>query len=545
MANLLAPLPLQFAINRYARLEKQIISQDYNLELKELLRNNLKAFVRYYWHCMSPNSYIDNWHIDALCEHMTAVAKGEIKRLIVNIPPRCSKTGICTIAFQPWVWSKQPSKKFIYGSQSHKLGMEFARQCRELIQNPSYRDLFKVYIKSDAAGKELFSNTQFGQRLTVSINSAVTSMGADYIIGDDLNDVNSVESEASRADTIRWISNTSVTRVESKDSAFVCLQQRTHPWDATGYLLSTENPHIVHLCLPQEYDETRRCVTTFGNKTWHDPRTKHGELLWPERWDEEYIENVKAQMGEYAYATQHQQFPAPEKGGIFKKDGWHWHKVRGKTELKYIIESWDTALVDTAGSCFSVCTVWGIIEDQYEIRKAILLNLWKGKLEYPELRHLAQRMYHNYRDTTVNYASPISDSPMKANKVIVEEKVNGFCLVQDFNRAGINVEGFNPTPYGKKVVRARIASALIQGGAVLLPCKDSDDATIVPTPYAAKLVSECAMYTGQDGESNDVVDSLSQALIYMNQFGWIYNQHDPYVGKKEKDNVIMHKHLAV
>lgn len=534
-----------FDNTQYFNFRNEVKSQDQQLELKHILRNSLKAFVRYYWLSMSPNNYIDNWHIDAICEHMEGVANGDIKRLIINIPPRCSKTGICTIAYQPWFWSKKPSTKFIYGSQSHKLGLEFARQTRELIQHSSYKDLFKVYIKKDAAGKELFTNTVFGSRLTVSTNSSITGMGADLIIGDDLNDVNHVESEASRADTIRWVSNTSVTRVESKDSAFVCLQQRTHQWDATGYLLSTENPNIVHLCLPQEFDETRRCVTTFGNKTWADPRTKHGQLLWPERWDEEYLQNVRAQMGEYAYATQHLQLPAPEKGGIFKKDGWHWHKVRGKIELKYIIESWDTALVDTAGACFSVNTVWGIIEDQYEIRKAILLNLWKGKLEYPELRHLAQRMYYNYRDTTVNFAQPISDSPLRANKVIVEEKVNGFCLVQDFNRAGINVEGFDPNKYGKKVVRARIASALIQGGAVLLPCKDSDDNSIIPTPYAAQLVSECSTYTGQDGESNDIVDSLSQALIYMNEMGWIYNQHDPYIGKKEKVDVVLNKHLGM
>ncbi len=132
---------------------------------------------------------------------------------------------------------------------------------------------------------------------------------------------------------------------------------------------------------------------------------------------------------------------------------------------------------------------------------------------------------------------------MKCNKVIVEEKVNGFCLMADFRRAGINAQGFNPNKYGKKVVRARLAAALIQGGAVLLPCKDYDDG-IVPMPYAAKLIAECSMYTGQDGESNDVVDSLSQALIYLNEMGFIYNQSDPYIGKKEKVDMVMNKHLG-
>jgi phage terminase large subunit-like protein len=208
-----------------------------------------------------------------------------------------------------------------------------------------------------------------------------------------------------------------------------------------------------------------------------------------------------------------------------------------------VVQSWDTALTDTPGSCFSVCITIGIIEDKYEVRKAILLNVWKDRVEYPELRHIAQRMFMNYRDTVVNFSMPIPDSPMKADQVIVEEKVNGFCLLADFRRAGINAVGFNPNRYGKKVVRARLASALIQGGAFLLPCKDYDDG-IVPTPYAAKLISECALYTGQDGESNDVVDSLSQALIYMNERGLIYNQGDPYIGKKDNEiNRSLNKHL--
>lgn len=543
MLSLAPPPSVQLIFDRYSQYKKQIKSEDQQLEVKELLRGSLKAFYRYYWPYMSSDTYIDNWHVDALCDHMTGVYNGEIRTLVVNIPPRSSKSGICSIAFPAWAWCKDPSKKFIYGSENMDLAMEFSRQCRELILQPAYKDLFNVHLHKDAANKKLFINTQFGHRLTVSIGSSVTGFGADIILADDANDVQKVESQSSRADVIRWISNTAVTRVQSKSSSMVCLQQRTHPWDASGYLLSLGDSTIVHLCLPQEYDETRRCVTTFGNKRWEDPRTKHGQLLWPEKWDAEYLKRVKLRMGEYNYATQHQQYPVPEEGGIFKKDSWQWYKIKGNLELKYILQSWDTALTDTPGSCFSVCTTWGIFEDKHEVKKAILLNLWKDRVEYPELRHLAQRMFMNYRDHSIDFKNPIPKSHMTADQVVVEEAVNGFCLLADFRRAGINAVGFKPAHYGKKPMRARLASALIQGGAVMLPCKDYDD-EIIPTPYSSKLINECAMYTGQDGESNDVVDSMSQALIYMNERGLIYNQTDPYIGYKENTQKVMNKHLG-
>lgn len=528
-------------LNKYKKLTQIIPQSDAHLEIKALLRSSLKAFYRYYWPQINPKSYVDNWHIDALCEHMTAIHKGEIKRLIINIPPRCSKTGICSLVFVPWVWSQDPSKKFIYGSQDLGLATELSRQCRGLLINDAYKNLFNVQLQSDAANKKLFVNTQLGHRLTVSTNSSVTGFGADHLVADDPNDINHIGSEASRNDTIRWISNAAITRVEDKNTSLTILQQRGDAWDASGYFLSLNDSSLVHLNLPMEYDETRRCVTTFGNKTWHDPRTTPNELLWPELWDRPFIDHVKLSLGELNYATQFQQLPGSAIGGIFKKDAWHWHFPKGKTELIYILQSWDTALVDTPGACYSVNTVWGIIEDQYQVRKAILLNLWKGKVEYPDLRHLAQRMYNNYRDTTINYDVPIPFSHMVCNKVLIEEKVSGFSLVSDMRRAGINAEGFNPNKYGSKVARARNAAALIQGGAVLLPSRHQTE--IAPTPYADQLINECSRYTGEDGDSNDVVDSLSQALIYMNEFGWIYNQHDPYTGKIELVNPHKDQHV--
>lgn len=525
-----------------------IKSNDEKEELKAILKSSLKAFYRYFWPYINPSSYIDNWHIDAICDHLMGVVKGHIKHLIINVPPRCSKTGICTVVFVPFVWASAPGKKFIYGSQDLGLATEFSRQCRDLIMTPAYRDLFNVYIKQDAANKKMFVNTQFGHRLTTSCNSAVTGFGGNYIIGDDVNDTQKVESEATRAATIRWLARSSATRVEDKHAAFINLQQRTHFWDGTGYLLSLGLPDMVHLCLPMEYDETRKCVTTFGGKVWQDPRQTHNELMWPERFDDKFISDLKIKIGASAYATEFQQYPAAKEGGILDRNIWHYYKMNNRTEILHIIQSWDTALATTPGSCFSVCTTWGLIKDDYGVDKIILLNVWRDRVEYPDLRHIAQRMYANYRDTSINLETPIPYSHMRADEVLVEEKVSGFCLVSDFRRAGINAHGFNPNRYGSKRVRARLAAALIRGGAVLLPCKyDPDEPNSerrLNYSYVDMLINECAMYTGADGESNDIVDSMSQALIYMNAKGYIYNPTDPDFDVKAQPKDFTHKSQA-
>lgn len=515
-------------LGKAQRYFADIKSNDQKLELRALLQSNLKAFYRYFWPYMSAVTYVDNWHIDALCDHLMAAARGEIKRLGITIPPRHSKTGICTIDFTPWVWASDPSKKFIYGSQDLKLATDFSRQCRDLMLTAAYQDLFQVRLKKDAMNKQLFVNTRFGHRLTVSVNSSITGMGGDFIIGDDVNDVNKVQSEAHRADAMRWLTNSAVTRVESQHTVLINVQQRVHQWDGTGCLLSLEDPDFVLLSLPMEFDEKRRCTTYFAGKSWTDPRTTQGELLWPERFDGDFVKRLKRSMSEMDYATQYQQLPSPESGVIFKKEDWHYYKASKRPQLLFILQSWDTGLTVSETACFSACTTWGIFEDDHGVRKTILLNLWKEKVEYPDLRHIAQRMYMNYRDTVVNHKSPIPEHPMRANQVVVEEKVSGFSLLSDFRRAGINAVGFNPGKYGKKVLRARFAAALIQGGAVVLPCRDYDD-RLSPMPHAEKLIMECAMYTGEDGSGNDVVDSMSQALIYMNEHGWIYNQNDPDV----------------
>lgn len=522
--------------------ESLLTSSDLKAELQYKLRSNLKYFYQFFFDKMEPYTFLENWHVDFICEVMQGVYHQHIRRVIINVPPNMSKTGICSVAFTPFVWANNPSKRFIYGSQDEKLVTECSRRSRNFIQSKDYQKLFpEVVLEKDASGKEFFANTQFGYRLAVTVNAGVTGFRADIIVADDINDRTKVRSEALRIPPIQWLTNTILTRVQDKYSALVVTQQRTHPFDGSGYLLQMDNPDTLHVCLPMEFDETRKCIISFGGKTLEDPRKKQGELIWPARFDSEFCQKMRRELGEYEYATQYQQFPAPEQGGIFKKDDWHWHKIKGRTELKYIIQSWDTSLTDTPGSCFSVCTTWGIIEDHRGLYKAILLALWKKKVEYPDLRHIAQRLYYNYRDTVINHEGVLTDSHLKANLVLVEQKVSGFSLLADFNRAGINAYAFNPNKYGKKLTRARIAASLIHGGSVLLPCKEIDD-QFLPTDYAANLVYECSLYSGEDGESNDVVDSMSQALIYMNETGWIYNMADPDLPVKA--SIALNKHLG-
>lgn len=340
---------------------------------------------------------------------------------------------------------------------------------------------------------------------------------------DDANNVVDVESEVIRVGVNEWWDFVMSTRVSNfKTARWIVAQQRTHTLDLSGHVLAKNNDDWIHLCLPMEFESNRRCQTVLLNKeTWQDPRQHEGELLWPQGIGPKELQNIKSDFNydSYRISGQLQQSPSPEGGGIIQKSWFKWWKQPDYPEFKYILQSWDTALTSNVNSCYSACTTWGVFEEN-GIKNIMLLSLFSEKLEYPELRKMAVRLYNNYEDTLI-------DEPARGvnrvHHIIIEQKVSGYSLLQDLMAANIPVLKFNPNKYGDKMGRCRLVTHLMENGLVWLP-------TVTPAcqflTEDSQLFLKAATLFPND-ESNDIIDSMSQAFIRLISSGWIANKEDP------------------
>jgi hypothetical protein len=269
-------------------------------QLRELDRveceDSLYMFLTNAWRFLDSSPWKDGWPIEAVAEHLQAVVDGDIRRLIINIPPRMGKSSITSVALPAWTWAQSqrsptsgPGVQFLHASYANQLSLRDSVKCRRLIESPWYQSHWgeRFKLNSDQNTKSRFSNDKGGERLITSIGAAVTGEGGSIIVVDDPNAANEAFSEASVQATIDWWDGTMSTRLnDPKTGAYIIIQQRLAEDDLTGHVLSKDVGEWTHLCLPMRYEPERSFVSTIG---WQDPRTEPGELLWPERFGENEV----------------------------------------------------------------------------------------------------------------------------------------------------------------------------------------------------------------------------------------------------------------
>lgn len=522
-------------------MKQQIPKFGLNFEQLVLIRDALKAeyslheFVKQAWPVIEgKNPFIDGWHIGAICEHLEAVANRQIKNLLINIPPRCCKSTLVSIAFPAWVWINKPHERFFCASYARSLSNKHSSECRRLITSSWYQDRWgdRYYLMKDQNAKSRFDNSKRGYRVATSVSASVTGEGGSIIIVDDPHNVKDGSSDVKREATVIWWSQSMSTRLnDKKNDCRIVVQQRVHEGDVAAYIQANDdNKEWVKLILPMEYEETRRSKTivlpSTNGKIWEDFRVKEGELLWPEIFDKKTVESLKKDLGAYATAGQLQQRPSPEGGGIIKKEWFKWWKDATPPEIQFVVQSWDTAYSIKKHSAYSACTTWGVFYDHNYIENAILLSMWKGRVEYIELREMAKRLYFDYRDTGKEH------NPAFNGKIVdiclIEAKANGDPLMKDLRSAGIVAIPFNPTPYKfmgtrSKEARAHLITPLIEGGRVWLPARAPLYNKLLP--YAEEFLEEAAAFPSL--ESNDIVDTMTQALIKLKEGLLLFNSKDP------------------
>jgi len=466
----------------------------------EKYKRSLHEFTKAAWPTIEPGvPFKDNWHLQAVSEHLQAVKEGEIKRLIINVPPRHMKSISVAVALPAWTWATQPSKKFLYASYAASLSIRDSTKCRRLIDSPWYKAHFgdKFKLTDDQNQKQRFENDKTGYRIATSVGGALTGDGGDIIVVDDPH--NSVEADSSkvREGVLEWWDQAMQTRLnDPQTGAFVIIMQRLHEQDLTGHILANElGNEWDHLCLPARY-EIGHPTPNRSSLGFTDPRTEEGELLWPDRMDEKTLTNLERSLGSYAAAGQLQQRPSPKGGGILKASWWvPWEKEE-LPEVSYVIQSWDTAFETKESSSYSARTTWGVFKkDGYDC--LIVLEAWYDKVNYPELRKLAQEAYDDW----------------EPDAVLIEKKASGASLLADLRMAGVPVLAYSPDR--DKVARAHAASALLEDGRIYYPKRK----------WAEDLISICAAFPA--AKNDDIVDTATQAWLRLRKGWFLGHTEDP------------------
>lgn len=502
------------------------------LETKELCEQSFLLFVEKAWPIIEGNApFIYGWHIQAICEHLEALFYLDINRLVINLPPRVGKSNICSVLFPAWVWINDPGSRFLYSSYAQVLSIRDSVKCRRLIQSNWYQRLWgnKFKLMGDVNTKLRFDNNKSGYRIASSVEGSNTGEGGHYEIVDDPNNVKTIDSEVTRTSTNEWHDFVMSSRYSGTLKLFrrLVVQQRTHEKDVTGNIIAKNDSRWIHLCLPMEYEVNRQCITvplrSTKGKLWKDPRKKEGELLWPQGLDQESVRLLKSKdfnNDSYRIAGQFQQRPSPAGGGILKEEWFKPWKENDLPAFEFILQSWDTALTGNVTSCYSACTTWGVFKDKGDISNIMLLSLFRERVEYPELRKMAVRLYNNYEDNYVDEPIVGKNSP---DLILIEGKVSGYSLLADLMGANIPVMRFDPGKYGDKIGRCRIVSHLIENGLVWLPTESPKHEFYTSD---SELFLEAAI-TFPNAESNDIIDSMSQAFIRLTSTGWVTNKEDP------------------
>ena len=318
----------------------------------DLARRSLHEFVCQAWEHVDPDPFVDGVHIEAICSHLEAVDSGEIKNLVINIPPRHTKSLLVAVLWPAWRWIDHPETRWLFASYSHMLSIRDSVKCRRLLCSPWYQARWgeSFRLMGDQNAKIRFDNSEGGYRIATSVGGIGTGEGGDRIVVDDPHNVTEVESEIQRESALTWWDAAMSTRGNNpKTVARVIVAQRVHEGDLCGHVLAKGG--YEHLCLPAEYepDHPFKRVTCIG---FEDPRRVDGELLCPERFGSPEIARIKADLTPLRAAGQLQQRPAPREGAIFKAEWFRTVKALPVEAAR--TRFWDLAATETDSSDWTV-----------------------------------------------------------------------------------------------------------------------------------------------------------------------------------------------
>jgi predicted phage terminase large subunit-like protein len=445
--------------------------------LRAALRQHLPAFVEKVFHTLEPGTdFQHNWHIDHLCWQLARVADGEVRRLIINVPPRSMKSITASVAFPAWVLGRDPTQRLICVSYAEDLARKLSVDTRTVLESPWYRALFpKMQLASKRPRNTELITTQQGYRFAAGVGGAVLGRGADLIIVDDPIKATDALSAAERRRVAEFYDNTLFTRLNDKQrGGIVIIMQRLHQDDLVGHVLERDSWEVVSI--PATATETK--TYRLSEQPGHVYRREAGEVLQDSREPRAILEQVRRSQGSLTFSAQYQQAPVPAEGNIVRRE-WLRFYTDPPSSFDFRIASWDTASTLSESADYSVGTVWGAKGLDF-----YLLDLVRGRFEVPELRREVVRLARSWG----------------VDQSVIEDSDIGRAIVQDLRRSG-EYAAVLKRPRFDKEARFLAQSARFEAGQVHVP---------VEAPWLAGWLEELLAFP--NGRHDDQVDSTSQAL---------------------------------
>lgn len=454
-------------------------AQEYANSLKrEKAQVDFMAFVHEMW-----PGFINGAHHKVMAKKFEDIANGKCKRLIINMPPRHTKSEFGSYMLPAWFLGRDPAKKIIQCSNTAELAVGFGRKVRNLVGSEQYAKIFpNVTLRSDSKAAGRWSTNSNGEYFAIGVGGTVTGKGADLLIIDDPHS----EQEAAIASTnpevydkvYEWYSSGPRQRLQP-GGAIIVIMTRWSKRDLTG--------RIIKSAIEKDGD--------VWDQIDFPAILPSGKALWPQFWDIKELEVLKEELPVSKWNAQYQQQPTSEEGALVKREWWKVWEEERPPQCAFVIQSWDTAFTKTERSDYSACTTWGVFykNENEEDANIILLDAFKERLEFPELKQKAFNMYKEWTP----------------DAFIVEAKASGLPLISELRRMGIPVSEFTPSRGNDKIARLNSVTDLFASGKVWAPARR----------WADEVIEEMASFPNSDHD--DLVDSSTQALIRFRQGGFI------------------------
>lgn len=463
---------------------KEILQLQERLDLlnaRDACRDSFMEYIRHIW-----PGFIEGDHHRLIADKLTRVAKGELKRLIVNMPPRHTKSEFASIYFPSWMMGLKPDLKIMQTTHTADLSINFGRKVRNLMDTDEYKGIFpEASLAADSKSAGKWQTGGGGEYFAAGVGGAIAGRGADLLIIDDPHSEQDAMSLPLLDSCYEWYTSGPRQRLQP-GGTIVIVMTRWSTADLTGRLLSrqTENNadqwEVVEL--PAVFEDS-------------------GNVLWPEFWKREELDAVKASIPVSKWNAQYQQNPTSEEGAIIKREWWNLWEKDDPPPCSYIIQSYDTAFSKKETADYSAITTWGVFSPSDGAGEAIiLLDAQKGRWDFPELKAVAQEQYNEF----------------EPDMVLIEAQASGTPLTHELRAMGIPVVNYRPSRGNDKMTRVHAVSPVFEAGMVWAP----------DHVFADEVIEECAAFPF--APHDDYVDTTTQAILRFRQGNFInlYSDED-------------------
>ena len=440
-------------------------------------------FVKHVW-----PEFIEGKHHKKIADKFNQIASGKIKRLIINMPPRHTKSEFASYLLPSWMVGRRPDLKIIQTTHTTELAIRFGRKAKTLMDSPEYKEVFKTRLREDSQAAGKWETEQGGEYYAAGVGSAITGRGADLLIIDDPHSEQDALNVTALERAYEWYTSGPRQRLQP-GGAIVVVMTRWNMKDLTGMLLKSQKE-----LKSDKWEVIELPAIMPSNKP-----------VWPEYWKKEELEGVKASISIGKWNAQWMQNPTAEAGSLIKREWWKVWEKDAIPPLQHIIQSYDTAFLKKETADYSAITTWGVFQPNDDSPpNLILLDALKERLEFPELRKTALEQYRYWNPETV----------------IIESQASGLPLTYELRKMGIPVINYTPSKGNDKHARVNAVAPLFESGVIWAP----------DHKFAEEVIEECASFPY--GDHDDLVDSMTQAVMRFRQGGFVSHPDD------EKDNAL-------